>query len=75
MRVSRHELIKLLKMGKNIYVGYCMNSDVDGIPMEFENNKIAISTLANYEAEVYKLTLVRDEIQENLIYDPFDCFN
>lgn len=75
MKVSEQKLIELLKKGKNIYVGYCMNADVDGIPMEFENNKKAISILSNYEAEVYKLALVEDEIQSNLIYDPFDCFN
>lgn len=64
----------LLKQGKSVYVGCCLNADVDGIPMEFENDKEAIRTLSNYEAEVYKFYLENDEVQKKLLYDPFDCF-
>ena len=68
-------LLKLLKDGKNVYVGYCLNADVDGIPMIFENDKEAIRTLSNYEAEIYKLYIEKDNISKKLLYDPYDCFN
>lgn len=63
-----------LKKGKKIYVGYCMNADVNGIPMEFQSNKEAIHVLSDYEAEIYQVILKKDEIVERLIYDPFECF-
>lgn len=72
--IKLDEVIKLLRKGKSIYMGYCMNGDIDGIPAVFENDRDAIHFYSNYEAEAYKFILEDNEITKVLIYDPYWCF-
>ena len=72
--ITLNEVIKLLKKGKSVYVGYCLNGCIDGKPVVFENDREAINFYANYEAEAYKFTFEDNEITKVLIYDPYSCF-
>ena len=61
-----------LKQGKKVYVGECMNADIDGIPIEFDSNREAIQFYADYEASAYAYYLDdHDELNTKLIYDPW----
>lgn len=74
MVVEFDEIVELLSKGKCVYVGYCLNGDIDGIPAVFENDREAIRFYSNYEAEAYKFNFEDNELTKVLIYNPYSCF-
>lgn len=63
------EIIDNLKKGKAIYVGYCLNADIDDKEMMFDSDKEAIAFYSNYEADVYKFYKENGELKKKLIYE------
>lgn len=64
---------EMLKQGKKVYVGECMEAGIDGNPMGFSNDREAINFYADYEASAYAYYLdEHDELKLKLIYDPWN---
>lgn len=71
--MNHKTILKLLKGGKKVYVGYYMNDCIDVKPLVFEDDREAIQFYANDEAAAYRFLLTDDgRLTMKKIYDPFD---
>lgn len=67
------DVIEMLKKGKRVFIGCCMNAFINEKPMIFKNKKEAIKFYANYEARCYELILDEDgDLIDRLVYDPYE---